>query len=252
MRTLPYNKLITAFLFAVLTTLSGWSQQIPDSLLKYLEIAAKNNPVVLQKYYEYQAALQKVPQAGGLPDPELSAGVFLKPMELLGGNQVADLRLMQMFPWFGVLKSAKDEMSLMANAKFELFRDAKFRIFYEVQRTWYELYRIQKNINVTEKNIEILKAIERMALVKYQTPSSTGPGSSSSNQAATVPSPQNLNTGSLKGMQNMGGTQGVPLPANSMVSSGSMQSVTWAEIPVIRGLLTFTGYRWNQESLSIV
>ena len=89
-------------------------------------------------------------------------------MELINGNQVADIRLMQMFPWFGVLKYAKDEMSLMANAKFELFRDAKLQVFYDVQRNWYELYKIQKDISISEKNIEILKIIERLALVKIQ------------------------------------------------------------------------------------
>ena len=56
----------------------------------------------MQRYFEYQAALQKVPQVGGLPDPELNLGVFLSPMELVEGKQVADIRLMQMFPWFGV------------------------------------------------------------------------------------------------------------------------------------------------------
>jgi len=159
-----------------------------DSLFYYLEIAAKNNPVVLQKFNEYQAALQKIPQAGSLSDPELSLGAFLSPMELVNGNQVADIRLMQMFPWFGVLKSAKDEMSLMANAKFELFRDAKLQVFYDVQRTWYELYKVQKDISISEKNIEILKIIERLALVKFKAASSmqTGPMGSSSVNSGLV------------------------------------------------------------------
>ena len=139
-----------------------------DSLYKYLEIAAKYNPTVKQRFLEYKAALQKVPQVGSLSDPELSVGVFLKPMELVNGNQVADIRLMQMFPWFGVLKYAKDEMSLMANAKFELFRDAKLQVYYDVQRTWYELFKIQKDISISEKNIEILKIIERLAIVKFK------------------------------------------------------------------------------------
>ena len=121
-------------------------------MYKYLEIAAKNNPTVSQKFSEYQAALKKIPQVGSLSDPELSLGVFLSPMELVNGNQVADIRLMQMFPWFGVLKNAKDEMSLMAKAKFELFRDSKLQVFYDVQRTWYELYKVQKDINISEKN----------------------------------------------------------------------------------------------------
>ncbi|MBK7131258.1 MAG: hypothetical protein IPH69_00070 [Bacteroidales bacterium] len=124
MKQILFKKILFTFI-----ALSSWivvySQQYPDSLLRYLEIAAKNNPRVPQKFSEYQAALQKIPQVGSLPDPELSAGVFLSPMELVSGNQVADLRLMQMFPWFGVLRYGKDEMSLMAKAKFELFRDAK-------------------------------------------------------------------------------------------------------------------------------
>src|SRR5664279_1332886 len=105
MKMTIYKKLLIAFI-ALGSWMAASSQQYPDSLLRYLEIAAKNNPGVLQKFSEYEAALQKIPQVGSLPDPELSAGVFLSPMELVSGNQVADLRLMQMFPWFGVRKYA--------------------------------------------------------------------------------------------------------------------------------------------------
>jgi outer membrane protein TolC len=167
MKTTAYRKLLITII-AISSWLISNSQQYPDSLIKYLEIAAKSNPAVQQKFSEYQAALQKVPQVGSLSNPELSMGVFLKPMELVSGNQVADIRLMQMFPWFGVLKYAKDEMSLMANAKFELFRDTKLQVFYDVQRTWYELFKVQKDISISEKNIEILKVIERLALVRFK------------------------------------------------------------------------------------
>ena len=108
-----------------------------DSLSYYLEQAALNNPGVKAKYLEYSAALEKVPQASSLPDPELQFGYFIKPMELLMGNQVADIRLMQMFPWFGVLKAAKDEASKMAVAKFESFRDAKDELYFNVKSSYY-------------------------------------------------------------------------------------------------------------------
>ena len=179
MKITAYRKILLSVI-----VLGSWivsqGQQYPDSLLQYLEIAAKNNPAVLQKFTEYQIALQKVPQVGSLSDPELSLGVFLKPMEVVNGNQVADIRLMQMFPWFGVLKNAKDEMSLMANAKFELFRDAKLQVFYDVQKTWYQLYKIRKDISISEKNIEILKTIERLALVRFKAAPSGGAGTTSS------------------------------------------------------------------------
>jgi outer membrane protein TolC len=186
-----------------------------DSLYSYLEIAAKNNPAVQQKFSEYQAALQKVPQVGSLSDPELSLGVFLKPMELVSGNQVADIRLMQMFPWFGVLKYAKDEMSLMANAKFELFRDAKLQVFYDVQQTWYELYKIQKDISISEKNIEILKIIERLAIVRFK---ATPLGSTGTTSSGAV-----MSSGS-SGMQSMGGNQSNPGTATSNKAASPMQA----------------------------
>jgi len=195
--------------FYLFPSVSAYSQS--DSLYKYLELAAKNNPSVLQKLSEYQAALKKIPQVGSLSDPELSVGVFLSPMELVNGNQVADIRLMQMFPWFGVLKNAKDEMSLMAKSKFELFRDAKLQVFYDVQRNWYELYKIQKDISISEKNIEILKVIERLALVRFKSPTIESSGSALTNQVNTA--------GSVRSGSN--GSSGMNTMSSSQESSGS-------------------------------
>ena len=234
MKTLLFKKSLLAFLFTW-TILAGWSQEIPDSLLRYLEIAARNNPAVLQKFNEYQAALQKVPQAGSLSDPELSAGVFLKPMELVSGNQVADIRLMQMFPWFGVLKSARDEMSLMANARYELFRDAKLQVNYDVQRSWYEIFKIQKDISISEKNIEILKAIERLAIVKFQAPISSGTVTNAGRTSGNAPSSQNSGSGAA-GMQSMAVSQGVFSNTASMQSSPLMQSGSMEPSPGMSGL----------------
>ncbi len=197
-----------------------WVLAQSDSLASYLEIAARNNPVVLQRFYEYQAALQKVPQVGSLPDPELSIGVFLKPMELVSGNQTAEIKLMQMFPWFGTLKSAKDEMSLMANAKYESFRDAKLQVTYDVQNTWYEIYKINQELRISEKNLQILKTIERLALVSFRTSGvsngSTSSGSMGSGNTLQSQSP----AGSTPGMKGMpAGNTSVPPSVPGSTSS---------------------------------
>ena len=197
--------LFISIYFYIFLSASAFSQT--DSLLQYLEIAAKNNPTVHQRFTEYEATLQKIPQVGSLSDPEFSLGVFLKPMELVSGNQVADLRLMQMFPWFGVLRNAKDEMSLMANAKFEIFRDAKLQLSYDLQKTWYDLYKIQKDISVSEKNIEILKVIERLAIVNFKaTPFGNTVTTTPQESAISSASNQN-NSGAGSGMQTMGNNQ---------------------------------------------
>jgi outer membrane protein TolC len=161
-------KIMYAVTVALLLTLPMRGSQMNDSLRVYLEAAAVDNPSIRQKHYEYEAALMKVSQAGSLPDPELTAGVLIKPMEVIGGRQAADLRLMQMFPWFGVLKSAKDETSQMANAKMELLRDKKLEVLFEVQSTWYELYSVRRALEISGKNLEILGTIERLALARFK------------------------------------------------------------------------------------
>jgi outer membrane protein TolC len=241
MKPIIYKKLLIAF-FALGSWVTGSSQQYPDSLFRYLEIAAKNNPTVLQRFNEYEASLQKIPQVGSLPDPELSAGVFLSPMELVSGNQVADLRIMQMFPWFGVIKYAKDEMSMMAKAKFELFRDAKLQVFYDVQRTWYELYKIKKDISISEKNIEILKLIERLALVRFKSASQENSGTSQSAASSSRKSGDNTSSG----MQIMGAGQDNAISSGTNQPSSSMQTGTMGSSSATFGLVDI--YRIQIES----
>jgi outer membrane protein TolC len=131
---------------------------------------------------------------------------------------------MQMFPWFGVLRNAKDEMSLMANAKYELMRDTKLQVLYEVQSTWYELYRIQKEISISEKNIEILKIIERLALVKYKSASAESSATKSNASSASNSATRSSNV--TDGMQSMnaGQTGQTTTPASSSMQSGTMSS----------------------------
>ena len=210
--------LLVSIYFNLFQGLSVLAQS--DSLASYLEIAAKNNPTVLQRFYEYQASLQKVPQVGSMPDPELSIGVFLKPMELVMGRQTADIKLMQMFPWFGTLKSARDEMSLMANAKYESFRDAKLRVLYDVQNTWYEIYKINQELRISEKNLQILRTIERLALVRFRT-SGVSSGSASSGSMGSGNTFQSQPAGSSTGMQGMPAAQVAVAPSGS----GSPSSV---------------------------
>ena len=229
-----YKYLAIVLCFYIFPGVSIYSQS--DSLTYYLETAVKNNPTVLQRYNEYQAALQKVPQVGSLPDPQLEAGIFLSPMELISGNQVADVKLMQMFPWFGVLKNAKDEMSLMAKARFETFRDAKLQVCFEVQSTWYDLYKVRENIRISEKNINLLKTIERLTLVKYRSGSVGSSSSSSGSKMSGSPTPT-----ASSGMNTMGGgsaevsstpssTQLPAVPMGSSTGSSGLSNVYQIQI----------------------
>lgn len=143
----------------------GISQKYIDD---YLKIAAENNPGLQVKFSEYMAALEKIPQVGALPDPQIAFGYFIQPVETRVGPQQARFSFGQMFPWFGTLNAKEDVATEMAKAKYEMFEEAKSRLFYDIKSTWYNLYFTQSAINITKKNIDILNTFQKLALVKIQ------------------------------------------------------------------------------------
>lgn len=171
-----------------------------QSLEDYLKIAAENNPGLKSKFYSYQASLEKVPQVGSLPDPQLSFGIFIEPMERYMGNQVMDISIMQMFPWFGTLGAAEDEATAMAKAKYEEFNETKSMLFYEVKATYYSLYLLQKEISITEENIDILKTLEEIAISRLKSGETGGTSGSQGSRMQQDKSPGSTSISSMSGM----------------------------------------------------
>ncbi|KAF0237649.1 MAG: outer membrane [Prolixibacteraceae bacterium] len=186
----------------------------------YLEIAAQNNPGVKASFNQYLAALEKVPQVGSLPEPQAALGFYLKPMELVSGNQIGNISVMQMFPWFGTLKLAEDEASLMAKAQFELFQENKAGLFYIVKSSWYQMVKYKHAIALLKQNIVLLESIEKLTLVKFQSSSGSSSGASSSSGMQGTPSIPG-NPGGMGGMNNQPAAPGQPQPVSNMSSASS-------------------------------
>lgn len=159
-------KKMTLLVAVFLTGTVAFAQQ-PDSLASYLEQAARNNPQINADFMLYKASLEKIPQAGAIPDPELEVGFFFKPMETLMGKQVADFTLMQMFPWFGTRKAARSEASEMARMAYEKFRDSRNTLWYDVKAQWYQLSNLNEQYKTTENTIDLLKQLEQLALTRF-------------------------------------------------------------------------------------
>ena len=149
----------------LLLTASGFSQ---ENLNNYLEIAANNNPALKAKFNDYMAAMEKVPQVGTLPDPTVAFGYFIQPVETRVGPQRATFNLAQSFPWFGLLSAQEDVATEMAKAIYEDFENTKSNIFFEVKTAYYNYYFIEKAIEITRENIEILEVFKRLSLVKIE------------------------------------------------------------------------------------
>ncbi|ASO05831.1 TolC family protein [Arenibacter algicola] len=139
-----------------------------QTLDEYFKIAAGNNPGLLSQYREFEAALQKVPQVSTLPDPSFSFGYFVSPVETRVGPQQARFSLTQMFPWFGTLKAQGDAATLMAEAKYQSFLDAKNKLYYEVSAAYFPLYELKEWIKIEENNIAILESYKTISNSKFK------------------------------------------------------------------------------------
>ena len=135
---------------------------------EYLVLAAENNPQIRSLYKEYLAALEKVVQEGTLPDPQISFGYFIQPVETRVGAQQATASFSQMFPWFGTLDAQERVAAERAQARLQLFEDAKLELFRDVKITYTELYYLEMAIQVTEENLALLSSFKSIAEVQFE------------------------------------------------------------------------------------
>lgn len=139
-----------------------------EDLNWYLQTAAENNPELQVKFNEYLAALEVVPQVEALPDPQIAFAYFVSPVETRMGPQQFKISASQFFPWFGTLGAKKDAAVELAKAKYEIFEEAKSKLFNDVKADYYNLYFNQKLIDILMENIELLQSIQKMATVKVE------------------------------------------------------------------------------------
>ncbi len=156
------------YIIGILLVLISLMVSAQEDLNKYLETAAENNPGLKARFNEYMAALEVAPQVKALPDPQVAFGYFIQPVETRVGPQQFKISVSQMLPWFGTLKAKENTAVQMAKVKFEAFQEAKSKLFNEVRSTYYNLYFTRKAIAVTKENLELLRSIQKMALIKVE------------------------------------------------------------------------------------
>lgn len=152
-------------LFILSFTAMGLSAQ---SLEDYWELAAENNPALKAKFTQYLAALERVDQQGALPDPTVSFGVFVSPVETRVGAQRLRISLNQMFPWMGTNSAREDLAVKMAEARFAEFEEARNSLFLKVSETWLMLSELEQEIELKRENLRLLKTYEPIAKTKYE------------------------------------------------------------------------------------
>ncbi len=142
-------------------------EQAAADLAIYLKEAAENNASLKAAYHRFQAALEKIPQEKYLPDPRVSFGYFIEPVETRVGPQRARIGLSQTFPWIGKLLAKGDQAAKAADAEKARFDALRLSIFYEVKKTYFEYAYLLRAIDVTRDNLNLLDYLESVLQARY-------------------------------------------------------------------------------------
>ncbi len=159
---------IGRWIASVLLILPLLTQAQEQPLDQYLEVAGQNNPRLKSLFNQYLAAREELPQAGAMPDPQVSFAVFIQPIETRVGAQWANFMISQMFPWFGTLTAQEQVAAERAEARLQQFEDAKLDLFKQVKVTYNDLYYLQKATQITQENLKLLASFKELARVNFE------------------------------------------------------------------------------------
>ncbi len=177
-------KTVTVALLLIICRGGGlYSQQssvVDEQLNKYLLIALKNNPAIRQKMEIYNSSMQESVVAGVLPDPSIEVGVLPEPLMLPGGSQRANIRAMQMVPWFGSLRAAREEKISMAAALNEQTREAASSVLYSVEEKYLRIGALEKEVEALNQSSRILETLRQLAVTRMENGSVSGTSGSAS------------------------------------------------------------------------
>ena len=136
-----------------------------------IEEGINNNPDLLASYQNWQAELAKIPQAGALPDPQLSFNLLNLPVntfelnqEPMTGKQIA---LMQMFPFPGKQGLREDIAKSAADISRDKNLELKNQLIKNIKQTYYDIFFIDQSLETVQKNRGVLQDFIRIAQSKY-------------------------------------------------------------------------------------
>jgi outer membrane protein TolC len=146
--------------------------QYADSLLlsQALEQARLANPMLQAARYRADAAAERVPQAGALPDPMLSFGMrnwVARDWSASAPMSANVIQLTQRFPWPGKLGFSEERAERLAEAQLLDAAETEVALYARVKSVYYQLAYIDRSIVIMQNTRELLRNFLEVASTMY-------------------------------------------------------------------------------------
>ena len=146
-----------------MTTLFAETLELPS----LIRVAVERNPKVSAAKARWQATIEQYPQVTALPDPMFMYGYFLRSVETRVGSQRHRVSFSQAFPYPGTLDAAgevvKKAIEIERVKHEQVIRD----LIVELKLSYHELAYLQRAVELTRQNHELVASILTIATARY-------------------------------------------------------------------------------------
>lgn len=133
-----------------------------DELQGYLLEALENHPLLKAHYEDWRAALERVPQAGALDDPELSYNQFI-----VSDKSYFALAVSQKFPWFGTRAVRAEKADADAEYWLAHLHEQRNAVIREVKQAYFEYAFLIAQINLVNDQTGSINESVEIARAQY-------------------------------------------------------------------------------------
>lgn len=167
--TLKGSNIILLTLLFIFSLHPAKAQNTVLSLDEAVEEALAHHPGIQASLHEYNAAYEAIGKAREIPFPEVSVGLFTRPMERWVGNQVAEISVMQMIPLFGPQWVREEAAESNYRGKWLSLELRKREVEEEVRKAWLLLIQTEREIEFLETEVNLRKDLLAQTLSQYET-----------------------------------------------------------------------------------
>lgn len=141
-------------------------------LNKAISVALRDNPNLAKIQARYNALSQIPDQRGSLADPMLMLNAMNVPTDSFDFDQEAmtqmQVGISQAIPFPGKLSLRKKASEYDARAQGHLVNEAKQQIIWHVKHTWWQIFFIDRSLDVIKTNQDLFRQFIDVAKKKYE------------------------------------------------------------------------------------
>lgn len=144
------------------------------SLDGYVRIALLNNAGLRSAFEQWRSALERIPQATALPDPQFTYTNFVEEIQTRTGPQNNRFQLSQKFPWIGKLRAQGDVAAEHAESLWWVVEERSLALARDMKSAYFEYAYLAQALRIVEENLSLLQGFEPIVQRRIQTGASQG------------------------------------------------------------------------------